>query len=87
MEENFRVILTCDCDKLYAPWSVVKNPKWNPVTRGQSAILDNEVNDYAEYKNCGVIYRMIRVTDWNDYERGSLEPEWTLNPSFPCEKI
>lgn len=47
----FRVVVT----KLEGGhrWRIVSNPKWCHVTRGQSAILDNTCNDYAEYTNCG----------------------------------
>jgi len=41
----FRVVVT----KLEGGhrWSIVSNPKWCHVTRGQSAILDNTCNDYS----------------------------------------
>lgn len=75
----FRVVVT----KLEGGhrWRIVSNPKWCHVTRGQSAILDNTCNDYAEYTNCGCVYRMIRVEKLREYVDGrKFDPEWSLDP-------
>ena len=76
--ESRRVILTrlSEEDK----WQVVANPKWASSTVGMSNILDNSANDYAEYKNCGCIYRMIRDKDWPEYGEGELADAWMLDP-------
>lgn len=75
----FRVILTrlCDGEK----WRIVTNPCWDHLTKAQNDILQNEYNHYAEYCNCGSIYRMIRAQDISEYlEDNSLKHEWTLDP-------
>lgn len=62
-------------------WRIVSNPRWDHCTRGQSAILDNTCNDYAEYTNCGVVYRMIRMERIREYVDGrKFDPAWSLDP-------
>ncbi|WP_193214970.1 hypothetical protein [Luteolibacter marinus] len=75
----FRVILS-RLEGKQEKWSVVVNPRWDHFSRAESAILDNEANDYAEHANCGVVYRMIRAKDWLRYGDGELAPAWTLDP-------
>jgi len=58
-------------------WCLVSNPKIDQCSRSQNEILRNSANDYAEYKNCGVLRRMIRIKDCCDY--GINESEITLN--------
>lgn len=74
----FRVILTRLAGR--DEWHVVSNPRWDHCTRGQSAILDNTCNDYAEYRNCGCVYRMIRYKDRREYGIRKLRSVWTLDP-------
>jgi hypothetical protein len=74
----FRVILSRLEGK--REWRIVANPRWDYFSRAESAILDNEANDYAEHSNCGVVYRMIRAKDWLRYGDGELSSAWTLDP-------
>ena len=74
----FRVILSklIHDDK----WQIISNPRWDTFTRAQSDVLLNEFNDYAEYTNCGVVYRMVRVKDLDKYlDDTRVKPEWALN--------
>lgn len=75
----FRVIVTKLRDG--ERWKIVSNPRWDHCTRAQNAILQNEANDYAEYSNCGCVYRMIRAKNLREYVDGrSFKPEWALDP-------
>jgi hypothetical protein len=75
----FRVVVTKLADG--HRWKIVSNPRWDHCTRGQSAILDNTCNDYAEYLNCGCVYRMIRVENLREYVDGrKFDPAWSLDP-------
>ena len=80
----FRVVVT----KLEGGhrWRIVQNPKWGPITRGQSMILDNAYNEYAEYTNCGCVYRMIRVETIHEYVDGrKFDPAWALDPRLNAD--
>lgn len=61
-------------------WSIISNPKIDYFTKASNNILKNEANDYVEYKNCGVSYRMIRLKDIANYmiEREEVKEEWIL---------
>lgn len=62
-------------------WQIVSNPQWDYFTRAQDAILQNMANDYSEYLNCGVVYRMIRAERLREYVDGrSFKPEYALDP-------
>lgn len=76
----FRIIL-CKDDSM-ENWSIVNNPKFDLETKSLHTILLNDVNKYAETKNCGVRYRMIRVSDYEKYgfKLDELKKEWTLDP-------
>lgn len=80
----FRVILS----KLIRgeKWQIISNPRWDTCTRAQSDVLLNECNDYAEYVNCGVVYRMVRVKDLDAYlSDTAIEPDWALDPRHNAE--
>lgn len=80
----FRVILS----KLIRgeKWQIISNPRWDTFTRAQSNVLLNEANDYAEYTNCGVVYRMVRVKDLDKYlDDTGIKPEWALDPRHNAE--
>jgi hypothetical protein len=75
----FRVILS----KLIRgeKWGIISNPRWDTCTRAQSNVLLNMANGYAEYSNCGVVYRMVRVEDLDEYlDDTGIKPEWALDP-------
>jgi regulator of sirC expression with transglutaminase-like and TPR domain len=62
-------------------WQIISNPRWDYATKAQSAILHNESNDYTEYSNCGVIYRMVRKQDLHRYmDDQEFDPAWALDP-------
>lgn len=48
-------------------WKVISNLERNHFTASLSSILDNECNDYVEYRNCAVIYRMVRRSSLGTY--------------------
>lgn len=74
----FRVILTrLNTSK---KWGVVGNPRWDCCTKAQSEILRNEANEYSEFENSGVIYRMIREGDWSKYFDYEMDAVWALDP-------
>lgn len=62
------------------PWTIISNPAWSHTTRAQDMILHNTFNDYAEYYNCGVRYRMIRIKDAHKYgiKKDRIKPESIL---------
>ena len=74
----FRVILSRLESNL--DWQIVSNPRWDYFTKAQSAILDNGVNDYAEYKNGGRISRMVRFSDLESYGLKINDESWVLDP-------
>lgn len=77
----FRVLLSrMDVNR---PWEIISNPDWNVISRACNTVLTNFANDYAEYKNCGVTYRLIRLDDVEGYgvEREAINREWMLNPN------
>lgn len=74
---SFRIIITRFNDKR---WDVICNPQWDNAKKALNMILHNSANDYAEYKNCGVTYRMIRAENWNEYCDGEIDPSWALDP-------
>ena len=47
-------------------WGIT-NLSWNWATEAMSNILQNYCNEYVEYYNCGVQYRMIRREDIKKY--------------------
>jgi hypothetical protein len=55
-------------------WGLISNPKESDI---QAALmyLYNEFNDYVEHKNCGVIYRAIRIVDLPKYVSTSTATE------------
>lgn len=48
-------------------WTVVSNPAWSSSSIALDQLLRNFCNDYVEYRNCGVLHRMIRLKDCKDY--------------------
>ena len=64
------------------PWSLISNPSWDIFSKSADTILHNAVNEYVEYKNCGVAHRMIRVSDADKYgiHKQDLRIEFTLDP-------
>lgn len=63
-----------------AEWDVISNPRWMSTENACNKILLNAANRYAEYQNCGVVHRMIRVKDAAEYGIDEIKPEWALNP-------
>lgn len=63
-------------------WEVVSNAKVDHFTGAMNDILRNLANDYAEYKNCGVVYRMIRFMDLFQYfdDVSFVSPKLALSP-------
>mgnify|MGYP001581746776 CR=1 FL=1 len=59
-------------DKDGSEWSKIENPLWeiNSLSNESRALsmMINSFNDYVEYRNCGVIYRVIRTSDMELYE-------------------
>ena len=49
------------------PWRIVEDTVMDSFWHALNNILLNEFNDYAEYKNCGVLHRMIRYKDLKLY--------------------
>ena len=47
-------------------WRITKF-RWDWETKAMSQILENCFNEYVEYYNCGVQYRMIRTEDIEKY--------------------
>ena len=74
----FRVILSRH--ESNPEWQIVSNPQWDCFTKAQSAILENMANDYAEYKNCGCMSRMIRAQDLKNYGLTVTDESWSLDP-------
>lgn len=62
------LIARLDCERGY--WQPVANPRWSMFTEAMSTLLMNSCNDYIEYANSGVRYRMIR---WKDREKYGIE--------------
>lgn len=50
-------------------WSIVSNPRFDSSLGEAIAaqLMRNSANKYVEYKNCGVIYRVIRKEDLKEY--------------------
>lgn len=50
-------------------WREVSNPNFKSVSQeGLAAqLMLNIANEYVEYKNCGVVYRVIRKKDLFSY--------------------
>lgn len=59
-------------------WGIITNPRWDASSRAMSSILFNGANDYVEKRNCGVIQRMIRVSDATKYGVYNLDSKWVL---------
>lgn len=64
--ENDRVLLSKLNDDR-SGWCSISNPRWGYTEKAADAILHNAANAYAQYENCGVIYRMIRFQDIEKY--------------------
>lgn len=47
-------------------WVVISNPSYGYFEKACNMILNNECNQYAEYLNCGVYHRMIRMIRFKD---------------------
>lgn len=47
-------------------WSPISNPQPEEIDVART-FLFNELNEYLEFKNCGVIYRFIRVKQLKEY--------------------
>ena len=62
-----RIVLTRLVSQPDRPWDFISNPRWDYFTKALSAVLDNAFNSYAEYENCGVVYRMVRRKDLTEY--------------------
>lgn len=78
VKPHFRVLL---CRHESNPdWQIVSNPRWDYFTKAQSAILENFANDYAEYKNCGCLHRMVKVEDLNKYGLKLTNESYALDP-------
>lgn len=74
MLEDDRVILSrLDTNK---PWLVVGNPRVGFIEKACSMVLNNMINRYAETENCGVITRMVRFKDIEEY---SIDPDSVLS--------
>lgn len=50
-------------------WNTVIAPPQSEFTQAYP-ILSNDFNEYVEWANCGVIYRVIRGKDLDKYELG-----------------
>ena len=48
-------------------WKLITNPRIDFASTACNNLLINSANDYAEYKNCGVLHRMIRYKDIGKY--------------------
>lgn len=70
MHDTDRVIVSRLMNVHYQ-WQPISNPRWDHFTRAASSILDNDANSYAEYENCGVVYRIVRR---RDLERYGIDP-------------
>lgn len=47
-------------------WSVISNPDKSSLDNA-ARILANPFNDYVEWSNCGVVYRVVRAEDLGQY--------------------
>ena len=86
IDKNDRVLISKYCTAEY--WLVTTNPTTGFIEKAMSTILLNSVNDYVEYKNCGVLHRMIRYKDLKKYgiDVNSVLKEHTL-PQLPEDEI
>ena len=70
-------------------WSVISNPKSGLVETAMDKVLYNFANEYVEYKNCGVLHRMVRFEDLPSYgiDPDSVLLEWVLQFKEVGEKV
>ncbi len=54
-------------------WRVVENPNFSTESSElhAAAILKEQFVDYVEYQNSGIIYRVVRANDLQNYDLGS----------------
>jgi hypothetical protein len=59
MKKPVRYLICRQVDKIQ--WMIVSNPNWT-VGEEQTAsiMLCNMANEYVEYENCGIVYRVVR---------------------------
>lgn len=76
----YRVILLKHVDSY--SWSIQTNPTMGQCERALSNVLINAANEYCEFKNCGVLHRMIRFDDIDKYfdNINEFKIEWALDP-------
>ncbi len=78
---HFRVVLLRV--ETHFIWKICCNPSWGHSEKCFSDVLLNQANEYVEYKNCGVQYRIIRFGDIDKYidKLSTFKPEWALDPA------
>lgn len=62
-------VLICKTDNQKG-WDMISNPNFsseNSQENRAKTILLNSFNEYVEWRNCGVRYRVIRKADLGDY--------------------
>jgi hypothetical protein len=79
---NHNRVLLCKLDN-DGDWSIIGNPTHDFFSLSMNDILLNAANDYVEYRNCGVLHRMIRYEDLEKYgiNKSHVKPEHTLKPA------
>ena len=80
IQNHYRVLLCRHENDEY--WALITNPRHDFESQSMNVILLNAANDYVEYKNCGVVCRMIRYEDLEKYgiNKSHVKPEHTLKP-------
>lgn len=78
IKDNDRIII-CRLESEDS-WQVLSNPRYDMESIAMSSILFNDSNNYVEYKNCGVINRMIRYRDIGKYriKKEEIKSEFVL---------
>ena len=71
-----RIIVMMDETEEY--WSLIGNPAVDCLSKCCNEMLHNGANEYVEYKNCGVRYRMIRKEAALDYGISGVSQKSTL---------
>ena len=61
-----KLISICRLDG-QAEWSIISNMTKDGNYKASQIILANSFNEYVEWRNCGVIYRIVRESDLNKY--------------------
>lgn len=65
IDENDRVMIAKHESR--NNWQIISNPQSGYFEKAMSSILNNAINEYVEYKNCGMQTRMVRVKSLDDY--------------------